>query len=101
MVRYFKPKKESLKGFMECDICERTDRKEIITLKPNRFSEKGTLKERNAKRVCFFCAQNLFLNRIYNFGNVWREIFFKALISANIKKAGYVALKQKYMVIHK
>lgn len=98
MAKKFRPKRK--KRFMECDICERTDRKEIIILKPNRFSKHGSQKERNAKRVCFQCAQKLFLDRIYNFGSIWREIFFKTLFAMDIKKSGFVAFKQKYMVIH-
>lgn len=100
MAKKFKPKRKGLKGFMECDICERTDRKEIFALIPSRFSKRGTQKEKNAKRVCFQCAENLFLNKKYNFSTIWREIFFKALLGVDIKKSGYVAIKQKYMVIH-
>lgn len=98
MEKIFTLEKAKIKDFMACDICERTHQQFIINLKPERFpKEKGTKKERNARRVCFYCAFYLFRKGIYNFSYVWRETFLDQL-----KRLGSNdSIWQKYMEIHK
>jgi len=105
MAKKFKPKKE--KRFMECDICERFDFQFIINLKEACFSSRGSQKERNARRVCFYCGLYLFKEKIYNFSYVWRETFFEQLkrVGFNTSRKGTPSAnefrREKYMVIHK
>lgn len=96
MAKKFVPKLERNKKFMECDICERYDCKDILVLKPNGFSKKATPLERNAKRVCWRCAENLFFKKKYNFSHIWRLIFFRNSFNSWTLETE----KEKYMVIH-
>lgn len=102
MVKKFKPKLE--KCFMECDICEGYNFRLIINLKEACFSSRGTQKERNARRVCFYCGFYLFRKGIYNFSLTWRETFFDSLKrsgSLDKRANSYAFNREKYMVIHK
>ena len=95
MAKKFKPKIN--KRFMECDICERYNLEFIINLKAKHFSQKGTVKERKARRVCFYCGFSLFKLKIYNFSFVLRETFLDRLDKLGSKDS----IREKYMVIHK
>lgn len=86
-------KKKWKKGIMDCDLCNARDLNEVLILRKEKFSRFCSKKIRDARRICWGCARELFRKKLYNWGHNWRMVF---LDQSQIQERN----KYKYMVIH-